>query len=300
MWRILFLQTKSCYRWCRVLLMCLIILILIFSTISFTANGENDNQIMITNKTNNSDASIRYDKKDFPYATERISIAGAFYKSQNDSEATVVEKFEDYTNLLEWKSQTGTVTYEVVVPKDAVYNISLIYRQLPCKGNPIRIGVRIDGQYPFEGMEALELPRLWKDSGDVRVDSMGNQFAPEQVELYQFQTQRLCDPKGVITNPYEIALTSGIHTITLEMKEEAFLLAELQLDIPENIVKYDTLKKQQETKNNYSGNPIRIEGESADVKTSRSMPALSDGREPSLSYSAFKRTGKNQSYPYKR
>lgn len=227
---------------------------------------------------------------EWPDAEEDMVIAAASFIAEEGSGVEKIDSLEGRSGLVKWESQTGSLTYEVRIPKDAVYNLCFTYRQLPCRGNPISLGVRIDGAYPFEGMEALELPRLWTNDGEVRIDSAGNEFTARQVELSVFQTQPLRDPEGVETQPYAFRLAAGIHTITLEMQEEAFLLESLVLRAPERPKAYSQVREQQAGSPAYTGEPIRIQGEDAGVKTSNAMPALADGRDASLTPASVGKT----------
>lgn len=210
------------------------------------------------------------------YATENIVISAADYYLEENSDITTLAEYEGKLNVIKWESQTGSVTYRVDVPKDGVYNIGFTYMQLPCQGKDIQIGLKIDGEYPFDGTETLFLPRLWTNKGEVREDDAGDQIAPEQTELSVYTTQLLFDKEGVVVNPYKFAFTAGVHEITVEMQEEAFVLANITLTAPEVVQSYKEVSANYSEKDYYSGTPIVIEGESADIKTSNSLIPKSD------------------------
>lgn len=212
----------------------------------------------------------------FEYADEDVVIAGDNYFSENNSNVEKLAEYEGKSNVLKWDSQKGSVTYEMTVPKDGIYNINLTYMQLPCQSKDIQIGLKIDGEYLFDGMKTLFLPRLWTNSGDIRVDDKGDQISPEQAELSVYTTQLLTDKEGVAVKPYEFALTTGKHTITIEMQEEAFVLASIALTSPKSIESYSKVSANYKKSDYYSGFPIVIEGEASEVKTSNSLIPKSD------------------------
>jgi len=212
----------------------------------------------------------------FEYADEDVVIAGDNYFSENNSNVEKLAEYEGKSNVLKWDSQKGSVTYEMTVPKDGIYNINLTYMQLPCQSKDIQIGLKIDGKYLFDGMKTLFLPRLWTNNGDIRVDDKGDQISPEQAELSVYTTQLLTDKEGVAVKPYEFALTTGKHTITVEMQEEAFVLASIALTSPKSIESYSKVSANYKKSDYYSGFPIVIEGEAAEVKTSNSLIPKSD------------------------
>ena len=212
----------------------------------------------------------------FEYADEDVVIAGDNYSSENNSNVEKLAQYEGKSNVLKWDSQKGSVTYEMTVPKDGIYNINLTYMQLPCQSKDIQIGLKIDSKYLFDGMETVFLPRLWTNKGEVRVDDKGDQISPEQAELSVYTTQLLTDKEGVAVKPYEFALTAGKHTITIEMQEEAFVLASIALKAPQSIESYKEISANYKESDYYKGSPIVIEGEDANIKTSNSLIPKSD------------------------
>ena len=224
----------------------------------------------------NSYAKYKAENSGFKYADKDIVIAGANYFSENNSDAIKLSNYKGKKNVLKWDSQKGSVTYEITVPKNGIYNINFTYMQLPCQSKDIQIGIKIDGKYLFDGIETVFLPRLWKNKGDVRVDDKGDQISPEQTELSVYTTKLISDEEGVVVKPYEFALTSGKHTITVVMQEEAFVLASIALTAPQSIESYKQVSANYNKSDYYSGSPIVIEGEDAAIKTSNSLIPKSD------------------------
>ncbi len=241
-----------------------------------TVTASEETEIVELPLENKSYAEYRAENSDFEYANEDIVLDGGNYITQENSEVEIIAEYEGKSNVIKWDSQKGSVTYEFDVPKDSVYNISFTYMQLPCQAKDIQIGLEIDGKYLFNGMETLFLPRLWTNKGDVRVDDKGDQISPEQAELSVYTTQLLTDKEGVAVKPYEFALTAGKHTITIEMQEEAFVLASIVLKAPQSIENYKEISANYKESDYYKGSPIVIEGEDANIKTSNSLIPKSD------------------------
>ena len=209
-------------------------------------------------------------------AAESVYLKGADYFFENDSGTEKLESYEGKSSVLKWDSECGSVTYDFMLPESGLYNITLTYMQLLCHGNDIRLSVRIDGDYPFEDAKDITLPRLWTNKGGVRTDNNGDQISPEQTELFEYTAQSLRDSDGVAILPFEFALSEGRHTVTLEMKEEAFALAEIAICAPEKTEDYKTVSAGYSKSDFYSGAPVIIEGEDAAVKTSNSLIPKSD------------------------
>ncbi len=212
----------------------------------------------------------------------------------------VSQKKESKT-CLTWRDnltfqQQGYVTYEVEVPEDGIYNLAFTYLPLTKTGgtadtsddksstSPVELGIKIDGKYLYSGLEALSLPRMFvnsgstadKPAGDVRVDTIGNELTPEQVEYGQFVTQYAVDPVGVVADPYKVLLTAGKHTITVESVYEPVALASIILKVPETVVTYDEYSAANNGKADYSGEVIEFEGEDAWLKSTNSLVAKAD------------------------
>lgn len=215
-----------------------------------------------------------------------IVRSGGDYLSESESTTAVVHEHEGRENLLRWDSQKGTVTYSFHVPEDGKYTLLFTYQQLKGQGNPIRFGLSIDDSTLFKEMDTIELPILWTNRGGVRKDRWGNEFSSEQVELEIFTTQAVRDSTGVYPEPYEFALTAGIHTIKITMMAGTFLLHTIALSPPERTDSYSVKRQTYTGVPVYDGEPIYIQGEDADVKTAKTLPAKSDNREVSLTPSS--------------
>ena len=217
-----------------------------------------------------------FENKGLKPATSKIHISGGDYSSEQNSSVEKISSHEGKTNVLRWDSQKGNVTYDFSVESDGFYSIYMTYLPIECRGNDIRLGLKIDGEYIFDGMKEIVLPRLWTNDGDVRVDEKGDELTPEQIELFSYTEQAIKDKEGIATEPYKFALRSGSHSITIEMKEEAFVLAEISFVPPEEVLPYSEASKKYSSYGQYEGSPIVIEGEDADIKTSNSLIGKSE------------------------
>lgn len=211
-------------------------------------------------------------------ATQTVECRAVdFYK--NDTTDASVSGIEGYdSEVLVWKSQTGSITYRLEVPESALYNISFEYLPLEYNGLNIQFGLKIDGKYPFELSKELELPLIWINDGDVKVDSNGNQYSPNQIQLEEFVKRNLYDPDGIIVDDLKFALSEGIHEITIENCSQPLVLASIGLEVPESVNNYKDVYANYEKLGykNFSGEAITIEGEDAKYKTTRSLVAKSD------------------------
>ena len=222
--------------------------------------------------------------KDFKLAAKEIEIFADCYAEERNSGVKKIRQYKNLSNVLEWKSQNGSVLWEFAVPSDGLYQIDLVYCPLDGRENNIILGLKLDGKYKFNGMKKLVFPRLWKNDGEIRVDDNGNEFAPPQVEIGEFTEYSVRDQSWQISTPYVFALSEGEHTLELEAIAEPFVLHKIKLSIPEQLIPYEVVKDayKSDRLNEYMGNDIVIQGEQAQIKTTRALISLSDNSEASV------------------
>lgn len=225
-------------------------------------------------------------------ATEEIVVDAVSYRTSQGAKIEKVASFEGKTGVLKWTNEEGSVTYDVNVPSDGLYTVNFVYYCLPSRNNPISLGLKVDGKYLFEGCKEFELPRVYVDDGDVRVDGIGNEFSAAQKETYMFQENYFKDPTGLESAPYALALSKGTHTFEIESVAEPVALDCFVLAVPETYADYSTVSASYDSSKNASmSEPIIIEGEDAVYKSNNSLVAQYDQTDPSVS-------SKNGSNPY--
>lgn len=232
------------------------------------------------------------DNDGFSPAKDTIVIDAVSYTSSSGATLEKVDSFEGKSGVLKWTNEEGKVTYDITVPSDGLYTVKFNYYCLPSRNNPVSFGLQVDGKYLFEGLEAFELPRVFADNGDVRVDGLGNELSPEQKEVYMFQEYYMVDTTGMEVDPYVLALTAGKHTLTLESKAEPVALDSIVLSAPIELDDYATVSAGYDTsKNAVMEETILIEGEDADYKSTNALVSQYDQTDPSVS-------SENGSNPY--
>lgn len=225
----------------------------------------------------------------FAPAKNDLSLRGSAYAAESGSESRSEASFDGEEEVLVWESEKGRVDYLFDVPENGLYNITFRYKMLGNSERDLDIGLLIDGKAPFDGTDELELPRYWVDATEPRTDDIGNQFAPEQASYDGFVTKSLYDNSGATVFPYEFALTAGSHTITVQALEGQFALAEISLTVPDSVVpSYEEVSAEYAKKGYQSANADVqiIEGESADLKSTRSLVPYAENSSPSVTPSS--------------
>ena len=159
------------------------------------------------------------------------------------------------------------------------YNIKISYRQFGESSNNILLSLKIDGEYPFSDCQELSLFRMWQDkTKKPQKDKNGNEFSPEQVALKEFRSSYLTDITGVIVDPYQFLLTEGNHTFEIELIEGSLEIETIAIEPIKTVKTYK--ETQEEYKDNgykwYQGEKVKIEGETAKIKSAKSIISKSD------------------------
>lgn len=216
-------------------------------------------------------------------ATQSVSVEAAAFAADNGSGALVAENYEGAAGkAVVWKSHTGSLEWDVHVPQDGLYRLGFEYYNVPDRGNPIALDVKIDGEHLFPEMQTLELPRMYRDAGDVRKDGTGNEFAPQQEEAPGWYKAWLKDPEGLATEPYVFALQAGVHRLSVASTEEAVALKTIWLAPPESTASYAEVSAGYSGVAEYTGETLEIEGEKAVLKSGASLIAKADTSDPSV------------------
>ena len=113
--------------------------------------------------------------------------------------------------------------WTINVPKTGWYKVMFTYSGVEGIGGSadMELGLKLDGAYPFAEAENFVLPRTWKDvaedyNGDgtldqVREDTKGNQFAPEQEGVFEAKKSAMRDVNGFVTEDLCMYLTEELH-----------------------------------------------------------------------------------------
>ncbi len=212
-------------------------------------------------------------------------------QTEKDEDSITIEKKESYKDedgtvkngVLVCKGEGGTVAYTVNVPTAGLYSIKFSYCALEKRNNPISLGLTIDGEYLFDGMQEFELPRLFvDDEKGIRVDGLGNEFSASQTEKFKYQECYFKDPVGLEDKPFTVALDAGEHTFVIEVVAEELVLDCFTLTKPVTYNSYKAVSSD-EIANTAKSEEIKIEGEDADYKSTYSLVAQYDQTDATVS-----------------
>lgn len=168
------------------------------------------------------------------------------------------------------------------VPETAKYCIEIEYTVSDTKAKQNTLSVLIDGKQLFEKMSSIDLKTIWTNQGEKRVDSWGDEFAAEQIVYEAPVKQRLLDSDGIELEPYEFMLEKGIHNISIKLTSGSLTLNNVYLVSPERTTTYEEYVENYKNIPIYDGKEIKIQGEDANYKTSKSLIAKADNSDASF------------------
>ncbi len=220
------------------------------------------------------------DKKNFTKAESDVVLN--VDKAVLDDDIILKDDVNGKTAIV-WKEGSGKAEWSFNVPKDAYYNLKLIYSSVST-GVDYTFGLLVDGKSPFDEANALTFPRIWENAEDeFKTDDIGNQLSPEQKEVDGYVEMIAKSSTGITVDPYAFYLTAGTHTLTLATPEQAVAVASLILAAPEKILSYEELSKDYDKNDVIDAQTIVIEGESATLKTSSKLIPKSDNSDAGMS-----------------
>ena len=212
----------------------------------------------------------------YQYADSNIVLDPLSYSTSGNKVLDIKSLYGEENVLI--LNPNSSVTYDFSVKDNCSYNLILKYKIYDESGMNAKIGIEIDGTYPFAAAEEIEIPRMWADAGEFRKDDFGNQFSPEQTDYQGFVSKRLFDTTGEITEPYLFGFSKGNHQLTLSVKSGSIAILQIIISVPDKPSKYSDLMGEYERNGykKYNGEQIVTEGENASIKNSNSIIPLSD------------------------
>ncbi len=235
---------------------------------SFVCNAQTTEAVpeILTNdikSVNTGDYNTYLENGSFQNADEAVSVSIENFTS-NGANAVIND------GMIEWTDGSGSISFPVNVPVTAQYNIKIVWKPVKSGIDP-KMGVLIDGEFPFTNANGVVLKREWKNISETpRTDANGNEYAQEQIETGAWITSVLQDYTGIATEPFLFGLEAGQHTLTLQGPEQSILIQKITFVEPEAPKAYAELSKDYKLKEN-DAKIITIQAESANVKNSKSL-----------------------------
>lgn len=249
--------------------------------------------------------AVKYENYSVSFPANRPKIelefdAADYVRYEERNETAVPLVYSNYENMAGdsvLTSEDSLIEYELTVPEDGFYDLSVVYYPVAGKNSAIQRSVFLDGQLPYEELSLVEFQRVWTvdtldthiDENGVEVrnwgkDNQGNDLKPGCVEIPEWMESYLYDSEGYITTQLSLYMTKGSHTVTFTGLREPMLMRRLILSNRETAQSYADVKAAQDALGikDTVGHMIRIEAENASKTSSQMLYAKQDQSSPAV------------------
>lgn len=149
----------------------------------------------------------------------------------------------DYTNNVVQMAVGDNIRLTVDVPETALYWINFDYLSYDDSILPIELSFKVDGEYPFYEARNLQFETTWISDGGVDLDRYGNEIVTMPEKDKTWESKYLMDASYRYSEPLQISLTEGTHTVEISMSEGTVLLGNLSLAAPKAVLEYSGSEK---------------------------------------------------------
>lgn len=190
--------------------------------------------------------------------------------------------YQGQREVLLLQTEGGTIEWRVEITEAAYYRLAVTYFAVPSSEQPLNVSVAVNDQVPYAMADGLTLARLWKNADTVFEDANGNQSSPNQVQAGIWTTQLLYDNEGLQQSPLKFLLREGSNTVRLTFSSGGLAVAGIRLQGYDEPESYADKAADGPEKSPYCGEPIVIQGEDAELKTSKELRPQADMSDPSV------------------
>ena len=135
---------------------------------------------------------------------------------------------EDYDGAYVAVAQGENAVVSIDVPQDGLYAVTVDYRDDTNSVLPVKLGLKLDGAYPFYEMRNQLLESDWfYDIGEFPLDRYDNETVPLSVKVKKWYTKYLRDASAVVSEPFLLPLSKGVHSLEFICTEGSFSLGNI-------------------------------------------------------------------------
>lgn len=123
----------------------------------------------------------------------------------------------------------GDITWRFTLQTAGWYTIRVRYAVMGSSGSSAARGVQLDGKVPYFEADSLAFDRAFCNSGETRVNSIGDEVRPSMEEVAGWQEITLRDQNGFYATPLVFPLVAGEHTVTLTYLSQTMAIAAVEI-----------------------------------------------------------------------
>lgn len=192
--------------------------------------------------------------------------------AQKDSESFLTSDTQGYSGGSEvFKVTSGDkIKLEADVPEDGLYVVKLDYLSYDDSILPVKMGMTVDGEYPFYESRNLEFTTTWKLNDEPSLDRYDNETVTVPEKVIQWESKYVMDSSYRHSTPLKFQLSKGKHVFEMEIKEGNVLIGNLTLEAPSVDAAYSGSEKAE------GKNIVEIEGEKYSFTNDSAIHAVAE------------------------
>lgn len=164
-----------------------------------------------------------------------------------ESQVLKTQQYEGRTAVLSEKS-SEYISFSVNIPEDGLYQMEIDYYLATGASDAAKRILYVDGESPFEEASDITFERFFMDEGEPKVNSVGDETRPTQVEIPGWRTGTLQDTSGVYAEPFKLYLTKGTHEIQFIYNKVDMYISGIRLTAPTEYKSYAEVKAEYDAK----------------------------------------------------
>ena len=184
--------------------------------------------------------------------------------------------------------EEAVIEWDFEAAETGWYDMEVEYYPWPGKNAEIQRAFFLDGALPYAELATVNFTRVWRNdmhpdvsryTGEDGVelirwltDNQGNELKPSPAEAPEWQTSRLYDSNGYISESLKIHLEAGPHTLSVLSLREPMLIRQIRFRECADAEAY----RKPEGEGGAAGKIIRIEAETADKTSSQMLYPVQD------------------------
>lgn len=181
-------------------------------------------------------------------------------------------KEKGFDSVLRWQDKDMEwAEWKFDVPSSGLYEIYVNYLVLEGSGSAAQRALSIDGESPFKEADNISFYRLWKESGEPKVNNIGDEVWPKQIEQSIWQYSAVTDNQGFYSEPLKFYLEKGSHTMRFTYVDQPIAISDIVVKAPTYIPSYGEVKTTYSDLKVKATQPIRFE---AEITQSRNNPTI--------------------------
>ncbi len=201
--------------------------------------------------------------------------------TSSSMEAKKEENYQGTSGITVFTGDEGCINWNFDVATAGYYCLKVDYFPVISKNSEIEIGIKIDGEYPFDEAKSVTFKKLYQNKDEEKqYDNRGNEILSEKVQISSLMSDFARDFAGGLSEPFYFELSQGRHSLTIEAVTDTIAIHGLTFCAPDEIPDYKEYKSNLSGKKADSDFKKYIQAEDVRFTTSSMMVATNDRTSP--------------------